>query len=55
MPIELVQHYKKDDNGNTVLVSQETVEIPGPSIEEKEAQLLALYEEIEALKSQQNT
>jgi len=54
MAQELVQHYGKDENGNTVLLSEETVEVAGPSIEDKEAELLALYEEIQAMKAEQN-
>lgn len=53
MATELVQHYGKDENGNTVLLSQETVEVVGPSIEDKEAELLALYDEIQAMKAEQ--
>ena len=54
MAQEIVQHYGKDENGNTVLLSQETVEVQGPSIEDKEAELLALYDEIQAMKAAQN-
>lgn len=51
MAQELVQHYGKDEAGNTILLSQETVEVAGPSIEDKEAELLALYDEIQAMKA----
>ena len=53
MATELVQHYGKDENGNTVLLKTEEVQIEGPSIEDKEAELLALYEEIQAMKAAQ--
>ena len=53
MKTELVQHYTTDENGKAVLVSEEQVEVQGPSIEEKEAELLKVYEELEALKAAQ--
>jgi len=53
MKTELIQKFKIDENGNAILVSEETVEIPSPSIEDKEAELLALYDEIQALKQEQ--
>ena len=54
MAQELVQHYGKDENGNTVLLSEEMVEVNRPSIADKEAELLALYDEIQAMKTAQN-
>ena len=53
MAQELVQHYGKDENGNTVLLSEETVEVNRPTIEDKEAELLALYDELQAMKAAQ--
>jgi len=53
MKTELVQNFTIDENGNAVLVSEETVEIPGSSIADKEAELLKVYAELEALKNQQ--
>tara|TARA_B110000285_G_C14854463_1_gene481529 strand:+ start:540 stop:704 length:165 start_codon:yes stop_codon:yes gene_type:complete len=53
MKTELVQHYTVDTNGKSVLQSEETVEVQGPTIEEKEAELLALYEEIKVMKAGQ--
>ncbi len=51
MNTELVQNYTTDENGKAVLVSEEQVEVQGPSIEEKEAELLKVYKELEELKS----
>ena len=47
MNTELVQNYTTDENGKAVLVSEEQVEVHGPSIEEKEAELLKLYKELD--------
>jgi hypothetical protein len=51
MKTELVQNYNIDENGKAVLVSEEQVEVQGPSIEEKEAELLKVYAELEELKN----
>ena len=55
MNTELVQTYTVNKNGKAELVSAEMVECQSTSIEEtiaeKEAQLLAMYEEIQALKN----
>lgn len=51
MNTELVQHYTTDENGKAVLVSEEQVEVQGPSIEEKEAELLKVYAELEEMKA----
>ena len=52
MKTQLIQHYTVDANGKSVLQSEETIEVQGPTIKEKEAELLALYEEIKAMKSE---
>lgn len=51
MKTELVQHYGIDKDGKAILVKQEYVEVEGPTIEDKEAELLAIYNEIQALKA----
>ena len=53
MAQELVQHFTVNADGVAVKQSEEMVEVPGPSIEEKEAELLALYDEIQAMKAAQ--
>ena len=53
MKTELVQNYTVGANGKAVLESEETVEVQGPSIEEKEAELLKVYAELEELKAAQ--
>ena len=52
MKKELVQHYVTDENNKAILVSEEEIEVQGPSIEEKEAELLKVYAELEELKNQ---
>ena len=52
MKTELVQHYEIID-GKPVLIKEEQVEIYRPTIEDKEAELLALYQEIQAMKASQ--
>ena len=48
------QVYKVEEDGTSVLISTETIEIETPSQEEliadKEAQLLAMYNELQKLK-----
>ena len=53
MKTELVQEYTVDANGNAVLVNETQVEVQGVSIEEKEAELLRVYAELEELKANQ--
>ncbi len=50
------QVYTTDENGKAVLVSTETIEVPSidDHIAQKEAKLLEMYAELEALKAQQN-
>ena len=49
--------YKRNEDGTTTLISVEDVVVEGPTqeelIAEKEAQLLAMYEELQALKNNQ--
>ena len=51
--------YKRNEDGTTTLISVEDVVVEGPTqeelIAEKEAQLLSIYEEIQALKNEQNS
>ena len=51
MKTELVQNYITDENNKAVLVSEEEIEVQGPSIEDKEAELLKVYAELEELKN----
>lgn len=46
--------YQQQADGSIVVVSQETIELQSPDevIVEKEAQLLEMYAELQALKSQ---
>lgn len=50
MKTEIVETYAVDGNSQATLLSETTVEIQGPTIEEKEAELLKVYAELEALK-----
>ena len=45
--------YRQESDGSLTLIKTETVILPSP-IEDKEAELLKLYAELEALKAQQN-
>ena len=48
--------YQQQEDGSIVVVSQETIEITTPEevIAEKEAKLLEMYQELEAMKSANN-
>jgi uncharacterized protein YacL (UPF0231 family) len=57
MKTELVQKYTVDAEGNAVKLSEEHVNVTTPTIEEeianKEAKLLEMYTELQALKEKQ--
>ena len=48
--------YQQQEDGSIVVVSQETIEITAPEevIAEKEAKLLEMYQELEAMKAANN-
>ncbi len=55
MKTEYTEHYERQEDGTLVLVKREEYQVDvNAEIADKEAQLLEMYQELEALKAQQN-